>query len=107
VPGSGNILRLVLLDDIPTIDRLPRGQEVVASCRLVQGAKASAGKRYGTAGAKIGQASLTWACSEAAGLLLRTHPAGQKSLARFETKHGQGKALTVLAQQLARAVYSR
>ncbi len=82
VPGLGNILRLVLLYAIHTIDRLPRVQDFVSYCRLVKCAKASAGKRYGTSGATIGNASLQWAFSEAAGLLLRTHPAGQKSLAR-------------------------
>ena len=39
-------------------------------------------------------------------LFLRDHPAAQKYLARLEHKHGKGKALTVLAQKLARAVYS-
>jgi len=53
----------------------------------------------------IGNAYLKWAFSEAAVLFLRTNPAGQKYLARLEKKHGQGKALTVLAQKLARAVY--
>ena len=38
-------------------------------------------------------------------LFLRNNPAGQKYLARVETKHGKGKALTVLAHKLARAVY--
>jgi hypothetical protein len=38
-------------------------------------------------------------------LCLRSNAAGQKYLARLEQKHGQGKALTVLAHQLARAVY--
>ncbi len=82
VPGIGTILRLVLLDDIHPIDRLPRVHDVVSSCRLVTCAKESAGKRSGTSGATIGHASLQWAFSEAAGLLRRTHPAGQKSLAR-------------------------
>jgi hypothetical protein len=45
-------------------------------------AKESAGKRYGTAGAKLGHADLTWAFSEAAVLFLRTNPAGQTYLAR-------------------------
>ena len=36
---------------------------------------------------------------------LRNNPAGQKYLARLEKKHGQGKALTILAHKLARAVY--
>jgi hypothetical protein len=43
--------------------------------------------------------------SEAAVLFLRDNPVGQKYLSRLENKHGQGKALTVLAQKLARAVY--
>ena len=68
-------------------------------------ARESAGKRYGTAGAKIGNAYLKWAFSEAAVLFLRANPAGQKYLARLEKKHGKGKALTVLAHKLARAVY--
>jgi hypothetical protein len=38
-------------------------------------------------------------------LFLRNNPAGQKYLARLERRHGKGKALTVLAHQLARAVY--
>ena len=51
------------------------------------------------------QCYLKWAFSEAAVLFLRNNPAGQKYLARLEKKHGKGKALTVLAHKLARAVY--
>ena len=68
-------------------------------------AKDSAGKRLGTAGTNIGNAPLQWACSEAAALFLRDNPAGQQYLARVERTHDQGKALTILAHQLARAVY--
>jgi transposase len=64
------------------IARFPRVQAFVSYCRLVKCAKESAGKRYGTAGTKIGNAYLTWAFSEAAVLLLRNHPTGQKYLAR-------------------------
>jgi transposase len=105
VPGIGKILSLVLLYEIHDIQRFPRVQDFVSYCRLVKCAKESAGKRYGTAGAKIGNAYLKWAFSEAAVLFLRNHPAGQKYLARLEKKHGTGKALTILAQKLARAVY--
>jgi hypothetical protein len=48
------------------IHRFPRVQDVVSYGRFVKGAKASAGKRHGTSGTKIGQASLQWAFSEAA-----------------------------------------
>jgi len=105
VPGIGKILSLVLLYEIHDIGRFPRVQDFVSYCRLVKCAKESAGKRYGTAGTKIGNAYLKWAFSEAAVLFLRNNAAGQKLLARLEKKHGKGKALTVLAHKLARAVY--
>jgi transposase len=107
VPGIGTMLSLVLLDEVHDITRFPRGQDVLSSCRLVTCSKASAGKRLGTSGAKIGNAHLTWAFSEAAVLFLRDHPAAQQYLARLENKHGKGTAFTMLAQKLARAVYSR
>ena len=105
MPGIGKILSLVRRYDIHDIRRFPRGQEFVSSWRLVKWAKESAGKRFGTSGTKIGHAFLTWAFSEAAVLFLRDNPAAQKYLARLENQHGQGKALTSLAHQLARAVY--
>ncbi len=105
VPGIGKILSLVLLYEIHDISRFPRVQDFVSYCRLVKCAKESAGKRYGTSGAKIGNTYLKWAFSEAAVLFLRHNPAAQKYLARLEPKHGKGKALTVLAHKLARAVY--
>src|SRR2546421_5379472 len=105
VPGIGQILSLVLLYEIHDISRFPRVQDFVSYCRLVKCAQESAGKRYGTSGAKIGNAYLKWAFSEAAVLFLRHNPVDQKYLTRLEKKHGKGKALTVLAHKLARAVY--
>jgi transposase len=106
VPGIGEILSVVLLYEIHDLQRFPCVQDFVSDCRLVKCAKESAGKRYGTSGSKIGNAYLKWAFSAAAVLFLRANPAGQKYLARLEKKHGKGKALTVLAHKLARAVYS-
>jgi transposase len=105
IPGIGPILSLVLLYEIHDIDRFPRVQDFVSYCRVVKCAKESAGKRYGTAGTKIGNAFLKWAFSEAAVLFLQGNLRGQKYYARLEKKHGKGKALTVLAHKLARAVY--
>lgn len=105
VPGLGKMLSLVRLDEIHDMARFPKGQDVVSDGRLVTCAKESAGKRLGTSGPKIGNAHLKWAFSEAAVLFLRTNPAGQKYLARLEKKHNKGKALTILAHKLARAVY--
>jgi transposase len=104
VPGIGKILRVMLLYEMHDITRFPRVQDFVSYGRLVKCAKESAGTRYGTSGAQVGHAYLKWALSEAAVLCLRNHPAGPQDLARLARKHGQGKALTVLAHQLARAV---
>ena len=105
VLGIGKMPRLVLLYAIHESQRFPSVQDFVSSCRLVKCAKASAGKRYGTAGTQMGKAYLKWAFAEAAVLFLRDNPEGQKSLSKLEKQHGTGKALTVLAQKLARAVY--
>jgi transposase len=106
IPGVGTILALGLLYEIHDIQRFPRVQEFVSYGRLGKCAKASAGKRSGTSGKNIGHASRKWAFSEAAVLCLRNHPAGPKYLARLTKQPGTGKALTVLAHTLGRAVYS-
>jgi len=105
VPGIGEILSFVLLYAIHDITRFPRVQDCLSYCRLVQCTKESAGKRSGPSGTKIGNAHLTWAFSEAAVLFLRANPAGQQSLTTLEKKHGSGKALTRLGQNLGRTVY--
>jgi transposase len=105
VPGIGAILSWVRRYAIHDSARFPRGQDCLSSCRLVTCTQESAGKRDGTAGTKSGTAQLTGACSEAAVLFLRANPAGQKSLATLEKKHGAGQALTLLGQQLGRPVY--
>jgi hypothetical protein len=103
-PGLGTILRLVLLDDMHQSERVPRGQDFASSGRLVKGAQASGGQRVGTSGNKMGNAHLTWAFAAAATLCLRGNESGQKSLARVEKTPDTGKALRLLAHQLARAV---
>ena len=105
VPGIGQILALVLLYEIHDIHRFPRVQDFVSYCRLVKCSKVSDGKHYGYSGAKIGNAHLKWAFSEAAVLSLRQNPTAQRYVARLAHKHGKAKALTILAHKLARAVY--
>ncbi|MEJ2240130.1 MAG: IS110 family transposase [Gemmatimonadales bacterium] len=105
VPGIGKILSLVILYEIHDINRFQRPQELVSYARLVKCARKSAGKMHGTSGRKIGNVHLKWAFSEAAVGFLRNNSDGKKYYARLERKHGKGKALTVLAHKLARAVY--
>ena len=95
----------MVLYEIHQIDRFPSVQDCASYCRLVKCSKESGGKRLGTSGKKSGPAHLKWAFSEAATLFLRNNPPGQKLLARLEKKHDKGKALSILAHKLGRAVY--
>ena len=53
----------------------------------------------------MGNVHLKWAFSEAAVLFLRHTKDGKKILARIEKKHGKGKALSILAHKIGRAVF--
>jgi hypothetical protein len=106
-PGRGTLRRRVLREELPPIERCPRVQACASAGRLVTCAKASAGKRSGTSGTKLGTAHLPWAFSEAAVVCVRDHPAGQQCLARVAQTQRPGKALTSLAHPGARAGYDR
>jgi transposase len=105
IPGVGRIIALNLLYEIESISRFPRVQDFVSYCRLVKCAKESNGKKYGSSGKKIGNAHLRWAFSEAAQLFLKSNEPGKKYLQKKTNKHGKGKALSILAHKLGRAVY--
>jgi transposase len=104
VPGIGQILALVILYELQDSARCPRVQDFLSYCRLVKCTKESAGKRPGLSGKTLGNPQRKWAFSEAATLFLRPNHLGKEDFAKLEHNHGQGKALTVLAQKLARAV---
>jgi transposase len=105
VPGIGKVLALTILYEIHDITRFGRVQEFASYARLVKGQKQSAGKTFGTSGAKMGNVHLKWAFSEAAVLFLRHTKDGKKLLAGMEKKHGKGKALSILAHKIGRAVF--
>jgi transposase len=105
IPGVGRILTLVLLYEIEDVHRFPRVQEFLSYARLVKCQKASPGKVLGHSGKKIGNVHLKWAFSEAAVLFLRGNAQGQRYVERLAKKHGKGKALSILAAHLGRAVY--
>jgi transposase len=104
VPGIGKVLALTILYEIHDITRFDRVQEFASYARLVKCQKQSGGKTLGTSGAKMGNVHLKWAFSEAAVLFLR-HTEGKKLIARIEKQHGKGKALSILAHKIGRAVF--
>jgi transposase len=105
VPGIGKILALTILYEIHDITRFDRVQEFASFARLVKGRNESGGKVPGTGGAKMGNVHLKWAFSEAAVTFLRQNRQGQQLRARLEKRHGKGKALSILAHKIWRAVY--
>ena len=105
VPGIGKVLALTILYEIQDITRFDRVQEFASYARLIKCTKESGGKKLGTGGAKMGNVHLKWAFSEAAVTFLRHNSAGKKLLARLEKTHGKGKALSILAHKIGRAVY--
>jgi|GEM_PF-3770165 len=62
--------------------------------RLVKGQKSSAGKSYGTSGARMGNAHL---------LYLRGNKAAEKYYNRLISRHGKAKALTIVSKRLGMA----
>jgi transposase len=105
VPGIGKVLALTILYEVHDITRFDRVQEFASYARLIKCTKESGGKKLGTGGAKMGNVHLKWAFSEAAVTFLRHNSAGKKIMARLEKTHGQGKALSILAHKIGRAVY--
>jgi transposase len=105
IPGVGEILALTLLYEIHAIARFARVQDFSSYCRLVKPEHNSAGKRVGSGGAKIGNAHLKWAFSEAAVCFLHRNPRGQGMIKRLRKRNGPGKALSILAARLGRATY--
>jgi transposase len=105
VPGIGKVLALTILYEIHDITRFDRVQEFASYARLVKCAHISAGKVHGSGGAKMGNVHLKWAFSEAAVLFLRHAAGGKQLLAAIERQHGKGKALSILAHKIGRAVF--
>jgi transposase len=105
IPGVGKILALILLYETHDIGRFADEGNFLSYARLVRCPHASAGKRVGTGGAKIGNAHLKWAFSEAVCLLIRSCPAVKAWQQRLQKKHGAKKTLGILAARLGRAVY--
>ena len=105
VPGIGTVLALTILYEVHDVTRFDRVQEFASYARLVKCVHQSAGKTLGTGGAKMGNVHLKWAFSEAAVLFLRHTKDGKEILAGIVKKHGKGKALSILAHKLGRAVF--
>lgn len=106
VPGIGKIIALTIALEVDTVARFDTRQQFCSYCRLVKCARESAGKRYGESGAKIGNPYLKWAFCEAAVHGPRQNEGLAACLAKLERlQGGKGRAKSLLAHRLGRAVY--
>ena len=105
VPGIGNVLALTIMYEVLSIERFPSVQKFCSYSRLVKCASESAGKKSGYSGSRIGNAHLKWAFSEASVLFIRGNEQAKHYVAKLTKKFGKGKALSVLAHKLGRAIY--
>ncbi len=105
IPGIGDVLALTILYEIEDINRFPRVQNFVSYCRVVKCQRESGGKQYASKNTKIGNANLKWAFSEAAVMFIRYCPEIKSYHQRLVQKFGNGKAYSIMAHKLARAVY--
>jgi transposase len=105
VPGIGQVLAMTLLFEIDTIERFPTAKEFLSYCRLVKGSVASAGKLKGLTGGKMGNAYLRWAFGQAA-VIAKRHPLIGPYAEQMVAKYGKFKANAILANKIARAIYS-
>lgn len=105
IPGIGRILALTILYEIGEINRFDSVQQFASYSRLVKCKAESAGKSYGTQGAKIGNGHLKWAFSEAAVLFLRGNDEAQLYLKKLQRRMSKAKALSALAHKIGRTTY--
>jgi transposase len=105
IPGLGFILPLTILYEVDSISRFPDVGNFISYCRLVKCCHESAGKKEKGGHNKIGNVHLKWAFSEGAVLFLRNNKRGQKWHEKLVSKYGKAKAMSLIAQKIARTVY--
>ena len=105
IPGVGKIIGLTLLYEIQDIRRFPSVQQFASYARLVVPVKTSDGKVVGRCGRKMGNSHLKWAFSEAAVSMMSRCPQAKELVERKTQQHGKGKAISLLAHKIGRAVY--
>lgn len=105
IPGVGEILALVMLYEIHSINRFEKVQNFTSYSRLIKPQKESAGKLKGSGNGKMGNAFLKWAFSEATLLFIRDKQEIKELHARLKNKHGKARALAIISHKLGRVVY--
>ena len=105
VPGIGDVLAMTILYELDTVERFATPEDFSSYSRLVKGSVASAGQIMGLKGGKLGNPYLKWALMEAV-VIMKRNAKVQKMGDRLEAKYGKQVGNAILANRLARAIYS-
>lgn len=96
---------LTILYEIDTVERFATPEDFSSYSRLVKGSVASAGQIMGSKGGKLGNPYLKWALMEAV-VIMKRNAKVKKMGDRLEAKYGKQVGNAILANRLARAIYS-
>jgi transposase len=103
--GIGDIISLTILFEIGDIARFETVQQFASYSRVVTCPHESAGKLYGASGKKIGNEYLKNVFSEAAVFAVKFNERIEKYFDKLKSKKGTGKAYSIIAHKIAKAVY--
>jgi transposase len=105
IPGIGDITGSIIAMETGEIHRFADDKHYCSYCRLVPGAKDSAGKRSHRSGSKDGNPYLKFAFTESAIKAIQFYPEIKHFASRLERRSGKTIARTVVAKELAKITY--
>jgi transposase len=105
IPGIGDITGSIIAMETGDIHRFADAKHYCSYCRLVPGARDSAGKHTHRSGSKDGNQYLKYAFTEAAIKAMMFYPEIKAFATRLEKRAGKTIARTVVAKELAKIVY--
>ncbi len=99
------MLAMTILYEIHTVDRFKSASHLSSYARLVKVERTSVGKKTGGGNNKIGNPHLKWAFTEIIMVAQQYSEPIHKYYEKLKSKHGLGKAKTLIAHKFAVAVY--
>ena len=105
VPGLGEMLAMTILYEIHTVERFKSASAFSSYSRLIKVERESAGKKTKDGNNKIGNPHLKWAFSEIILVAQRWSEPINRNYEKLKSKHGPGKAKSVIAHKFGVAAY--
>ena len=105
MPGIGPVFALTIISEVGEIDRFRSDKAFASYCGLVPSTRQSADKVYHGKIGPAGRRTLKWAFVEASHTAVRRDSYFASIYHKHEKSKGKGKAIVIVAHQMARIVY--